>query len=36
MPRQNFRSRGESLPGDAIDLGIEPKTSNYQSQQPKT
>jgi hypothetical protein len=36
MARKNLRSCGEILSGDAIDLGVEPKTNGYRSQQCKT
>src|SRR2546430_2558312 len=36
MPRQNFRSRGETLSRNAIDLAVEPKIDNQQSKQPQT
>jgi hypothetical protein len=32
MPRQNFRSGSEIFSRDAIDLRVEPKTNNYQSE----
>jgi hypothetical protein len=35
MARKNLRSRGEILSGDAIDLSVEPKTSNKNNQQPE-